>query len=65
MGQSIQAWKAGNGEHPWLSTLIDAMEQAARPELRSKPCDGLAVARFREQLSLPSIRFTSTFSLHN
>ncbi|MBR1122391.1 transcriptional regulator [Bradyrhizobium lablabi] len=66
MGQSIQAWNAGSGERLWLSMLIDAMEQASRPELRSSPCDGVALARFRAQLALPaSVRFTSPFSLRN
>jgi hypothetical protein len=72
MGQPLQAWKAarswraGNDDRLWLSILIDAMEQASRPELRAKPCDGAVLAGLRAQLALPaSIRFTSPFSLRN
>jgi hypothetical protein len=61
-----RSWKAGNGERLWLSMLIDAMEQASRPELRAKPCDERALAGLRVQLALPaSVRFASPFSLRN
>jgi hypothetical protein len=70
MGQpvqpSLQSWRAGNGERLWLSMLIDTMEQASRPELRAKPCDGATLAGLRAQLALPaSVRFASPFSLRN
>lgn len=66
MGQSIQAWKSGTGERLWLSMLIDALEQTARPELRSTACDGVGLARFRAQLALPaSVHFASSFSKRN
>ena len=66
MNHPVQVWKVGSGERLWLSMLIDAMEQTCRPELLSKPCDGVALARFRAQLALPaSIRFASPFSLRN
>jgi len=66
MDQLLQPWKAGDGERLWLSMLVDTMEQVARPELRAKPCDGVALAKLRAQLALPaSIRFASPFSLRN
>jgi hypothetical protein len=66
MGQSLQHWRTGNGDRLWLSMLIDAMEEASRPELRAKPCDRVVLAGFRAQLDLPaSARFESSFSLRN
>jgi len=72
MSQPLQAFKArrprktGNGEQPWLSTLIDTMEEVSRPELHAQPCDGVTLAGLRAQLALPaSIRFASAFSLRN
>ena len=66
MGHQLQPWRSGDGEKLWLSMLIDTMEQVARPELRAKPCDGVALAKLRAQLALPaSIRFASPFSLRN
>jgi hypothetical protein len=69
MGQPVQVWTDGktrDGERVWLSTLVDAMERLSRPELRAKPCDGVALEKLRAQLALPaSIRFVSPFSLRN
>jgi hypothetical protein len=63
---SLPSWKAGNGERLWLSMLIDTMEQASRPELRAKPCDGVTLAGLRAQLALPaSLHLASPFSLRN
>jgi hypothetical protein len=36
--------------------LVDAMEEAARPEVRAVPCDRLALKKFREQLARPTFR---------
>ena len=66
MGPRLQAWKTGDDERLWLSTLIDTMEQVARPELRAKPVDDAVLAGLRAQLALPaSPRFSSAFSLRN
>jgi hypothetical protein len=53
MGQQLQRWQSAGGEKVWLSTLIDAMEQVSRSELRSQPCDRLVVAAVYAQLSRP------------
>jgi hypothetical protein len=48
--------------------LIDAMEEASRPEVRSVPCDHLVLAAVRAQLSRPASPYThhgSHFSLRN
>jgi hypothetical protein len=34
MGQRLTTWRSGSGDRLWLSLLIDAMEEAARPEVR-------------------------------
>jgi hypothetical protein len=64
MGQPLQIWKteetARTDDRLWLSMLVDAMEQASRPELRAKPCNGPALAGLRAQLALPApFRFAS------
>jgi hypothetical protein len=33
--------------------LVDAMEQASRPEIRKIPCDPQILSAFRAQLALP------------
>jgi len=72
MGQPLQtltaekAWTADSDQRLWLSMLVDAMEQIARPELRAKPCEEPTLAGLRAQLALPaSIRFASPFSMLN
>jgi len=54
------------GEKAWLSMLIDAMDDVARPERQAEPCDGRALAALRAQLALPARGgFVSRFSLRN
>ena len=66
MDRQLQTWRSGDGQKLWLSMLVDAMEQIARPELRAKPCEEPTLAGLRAQLALPaSIRFASPFSLLN
>jgi hypothetical protein len=68
MGQQLQGWRSADGGKLWLSKLIDTMEQMARPELRSQPCDRLVLATLRAQLSRPASPYPrdgSRFSLHN
>jgi len=48
--------------------LVDAMDNAARPEIRTTPCDGVVLAAVRAQLSRPSLPYShhgSRFSLRN
>jgi hypothetical protein len=68
MGQQVQTcqreiWRSGNGQNLWLSRLIDAMQELARPEFRNLPCDRLV----RAQLARPAAPHlgTSPFSLRN
>jgi hypothetical protein len=63
----IQSWRTKEGQKLWLSMLVDAMEEAARPELRNTPCDRLTVAAVRAQLARPASPYgpVSGFSLRN
>jgi hypothetical protein len=48
--------------------LIDAMEEASRPELRSVPCDPSILVALRAQLARPASPYAhcgSHFSLRN
>jgi hypothetical protein len=68
MGQQLQPWRSGNGEKLWLSMLIEAMDEAARPELRARSCDRAVLAAVRAQLGRPASPYPfcgSQFSLRN
>jgi hypothetical protein len=68
MGQQIQTWRSGDGQKLWLSMLVDAMEEAARPEFRNTPCDRLTLAAVSAQLARPASSWThgvSHYSLRN
>jgi hypothetical protein len=72
MGQQLQTcqreiWRSGNGQNLWLSRLIDAMQELARPEFRNRPCDRLVLAKVRAQLARPAAPHlgASPFSLRN
>ena len=59
MGRQLQAsqlqnWRTGDGQKLWLSMLVDAMEEAARPEFRNMPCDRLTLATVRAHLARPA-----------
>jgi hypothetical protein len=47
--------------------LVDAMEDAVRPESRNMPCDRLTLAAVRAQLARPASPYgpASGFSLRN
>ncbi|WP_198964809.1 hypothetical protein [Bradyrhizobium sp. C9] len=52
----------------WLASLVDAMEQAARPELRNVPCDIDLISAVAVHLARPSPTFAhcgSAYSLRN
>jgi hypothetical protein len=62
------AWRSGRGEKVWLSMLVEAMEDASRPELRRLPCDQPVLAELRAQLARPASFYpygASHFSLRN
>jgi hypothetical protein len=57
MGQRLDRWQDEGGERRWLSLLVDAMEEAARPEIRSKRCEAAILTALRAQLARPAIGF--------
>lgn len=57
MGQRLATWQSEGGDRLWLSLLIDAMEEAARPEVRSQPVEGAVLLALRAQLAQPAARF--------
>jgi hypothetical protein len=68
MGQRLTTWQSGGGERLWLSLLVDAMEEAARPEVRALPCEAAILQALRAQLAQPVARYPyapSAFRLRN
>jgi hypothetical protein len=57
MGQRLEQWHGGDGERRWLSALVAAMEEASRPDIRSKPCDSAVLHACRAQLAQPVTGF--------
>src|SRR5437016_4968492 len=57
MGQQLHKWRSGRGDRLWLSLLIDAMEEAARPEVRSQPVETAILAALRAQLAQTVTRY--------
>lgn len=52
----------------WLATLVEAMEQAARPEVRSVPCDPGLISATAAHLARSAPTFAhcgSAYSLRN
>ena len=65
MEQRKAIWRGGENRQLWLSMLVDAMEEAARPEVRAKPCPPAVVLGLRAQLAQPVSHYpcaTSAFS---
>ena len=68
MGQQRNTWHHQNGERQWLSLLVDAMEEASRPEIRALPCEAAILQALRAQLAQPVTAHTyarTAFSLRN
>jgi hypothetical protein len=66
--QKATIWRGGEDQQLWLSMLVDAMEEAARPELRAKPCPPDVLAGLRAQLAQPVSHYpfaASAFSLRH
>ncbi|WP_244549437.1 hypothetical protein [Bradyrhizobium erythrophlei] len=60
--------RAGGVDRCWLASLVDAMEQAARPEVRNVPCDISLISAAAAHLARPaptSAHCGSAFSLRN
>ncbi|TYO63135.1 transcriptional regulator [Bradyrhizobium hipponense] len=49
-----QIWRSEAGSRLWLSGLIAAMEQAARPEIRREPVGTETLARLQAHLAVPA-----------
>jgi len=52
----------------WLASLVEAMEQAARPEVRNAPCDVSVISAAAAHLARPAPNFAhcgSAYSLRN
>ena len=63
MGQRLEQWHGGDGERLWLSLLVAAMEEASRPEIRSKPCESAVVQACRAQLAQPATGYSRAPSM--
>jgi len=60
--------RAGGIDRRWLASLVEAMEQAARPEVRNVPCDGSLISAAAAHLARPAPTFAycgSVYSLRN
>ncbi len=68
MGQRAPLWRSEADRQLWLAMLVDAMEEAARPEVRLRPCAPVILAGLHAQLSQPVTRFpfaAPALDLHN
>jgi hypothetical protein len=54
MGQSLAVWQ-DDEDCRWLSMLVEAMEEVARPEVRAQPCAPAVLAGLRAQLARPTL----------
>jgi hypothetical protein len=61
MGQRLDRWQNG-GDRRWLALLVDAMEEAARPEVRSVPCEAAVLKALRAQLARPALGYLQVAS---
>ncbi|WP_229179703.1 hypothetical protein [Bradyrhizobium ivorense] len=60
-----QVGRASGLDRRWLVDLIDAMEQAASPEVREIPCDPWLVAATSAHLARPAASFAHCGSAYN
>ncbi|WP_043161545.1 hypothetical protein [Bradyrhizobium sp. Ai1a-2] len=68
MSQRFHIRQSEQGDRRWLSMLIDAMEEASRPEIRNVPCDKQVLAAVEARLSRPAVAYPcygSSFSFRN
>lgn len=68
MGQRLNKWQCGGGDRQWLSLLIEAMEEAVRPEVCSQPVEAEILMALRAQLARPVTRLpyaVTPYSLRN
>jgi hypothetical protein len=67
MGQQTAIWRGGEDRQLWLSILVDAMEEAGRPDKRAESCGPAILAGLRAQLAQPVSHYptASAFSLRH
>ena len=68
MAQQLQKWVSEGGDRRWLAALVDAMEEAARPEVRSRPFEPTLIAAVSAHLARPASApafYGSAYSLRN
>ncbi len=56
MGQRLHKWQGREGDRLWLSLLVEAMEEAARPQVREQPVEAAILAGLLAQLAQPVMR---------
>ena len=52
MGRLAVIWRSEDDRQVWLAMLLDAMEEASRPEIRARRLDDAILAALRAQLAL-------------
>jgi hypothetical protein len=57
MDLRLGTWRKGEGERRWLSLLVDAMEDAARPEVRAVAPEAAVLNALHVQLARPPARY--------
>jgi len=68
MGQRLNKWHGRGNDRHWLSLLIEAMEEAVRPEVCSQPVEAEILMALRAQLARPVTRLpyaVTPYSLRN
>jgi hypothetical protein len=69
MARQLQTGKTAHGDRLWLAALIDAMDEASRPEPHGLACSETTLSAFRAQLGRPaalaSTHLSSAYSFRN
>jgi hypothetical protein len=57
MDRRLSTWRKGESDRRWLSLLVEAMEEAARPEVRAIVPEAAILSALRAQLARPPARY--------
>jgi hypothetical protein len=57
MGRWLDKRQGEGGDRLWLSLLVEAMEEAGRPDARFQPVEPAILAALRAQLARPVTRY--------
>jgi hypothetical protein len=57
MDHRLGTWRKAEGERRWLVLLVEAMEEAARPEVRALAPEVAILNALRAQLARPPARY--------